>query len=75
MSGNTHEIEFRRSLCVVLEGRKHKPSQLLQVTRGSRYEVHLVPYHRGQQEVADFYFADGSIAREIAFAYFQFVEE
>ncbi|MBI3412145.1 MAG: hypothetical protein HY040_27760 [Planctomycetes bacterium] len=75
MSEKSLKIEFRRNLCVVLEGRKRGPLRFLKVGRGSRYRVRLVPYHKGQQEVADLYFRNGSVAREIAFNYFRFVDD
>ncbi len=75
MSESTHRIAFRRPLCVVVEGSRKRPAQLLQVVKGSAFRVRLAPYHKGQREVADLYFDDGSVAREVAFAFFHFVEE
>ncbi len=75
MNEGTYKIAFRRSLCVVVERSRKRPAQLLQVVKGSQFRVRLAPYHKGQREVADLYFVDGSVAREVAFAFFQFVED
>src|SRR6059036_609168 len=74
MKQNICEIQFRRELCVQIEAPSQKRSRLLQVPKGSRLKVRLVPYHKGQWEVADLHFRDGSIAREVSFAYFTFVD-
>ncbi len=45
------------------------------MAKGSEFHVRVAPYHKGQREVADLYFDDDSVAREVAFAFFQFVED
>jgi len=72
---NVHQIEFRRGLCVVVESTASDCPLLLEVAKGSRFEVKVVPYHKGLREVADLYFIDGCVAREVSFAYFTFIEE
>jgi hypothetical protein len=75
MNEHTHRIAFRRPLCVVVERSRKRPAQLLQVVKGSTFRVRVAPYHKGQREVADLYFDNGSVAREVAFAFFHFMED
>lgn len=74
MSDNVHEIVFRRPLCLALDGPRKKPRSLLQVARGSRFRVGLVPYQKGLREVADIHFAGGAVAREVSFNFFAFAD-
>jgi len=76
MNDNLYQIEFRRRICIATEvgRRKRKRTVLLNVPKGGQFLVRLVPYHKGQREVADLHFEDGSVAREISFAFFAFVQ-
>jgi hypothetical protein len=74
MSENIHEIEFRRSLCLALDGPRKRPHSLLQVAKGTRYVVRLVPYQKALREVADIHFPDGGVAREVSFNFFAFAD-
>ncbi len=75
MADPVHEIEFRRPLCITLEGRSKRAVPLLQVRKGSRFHARVVPYHKGAAEFADIYFEGGAVAREVAFAFFSFVDD
>lgn len=71
----TYEIEFRRKLGLVAEVPRKRRLELLRVSPGNRFHVQLVPYHKGPREVADLYFADGLVVREVSFDFFSFVED
>ena len=73
MRRNKWLIQFRTAVCVVVEGAGSQ-LQIVQVRAGTRWMVELRPYHRDNREVADLIFEDGSIAREVSFGFFQFLE-
>jgi hypothetical protein len=73
-----HTIEFVEELTVDLEiSPKHWLERLL-INRGSRLQVQLKPYvvetKDGLVEVADLFFADGTITRRVPFESFSFVD-
>ena len=73
-----HTIAFADDVQVDLEiSPKHRLEQTL-LRKGTRCEVQIKPYvvesDYGPVEVADLFFADGTVARGIPFARFTFVE-
>lgn len=73
-----HTIAFAADVQVDLEiSPKHRLEQTI-LRRGTCWEVqvkpHVVESDEGPVEVADLYFSDGSVARDVPFACFAFVE-
>lgn len=73
-----HTIEFRADRTVDLEIDPRHRLERLRVRRGYRTEALVKPYvverPDGPVEVADLFFADGTITRAMPFALFSFVE-
>ena len=74
-----HRIEFRlpRVFNVEVPGKARMVRIIIK--KGLRLRVHLKPYvlesDEGPLEVADLFLRDGSIARAVRFAAFQFLDE
>jgi hypothetical protein len=73
-----HIIEFNVTLSADLEVSPSQRLERLRVQKGTRAYVGLRPYvvqtPGGPTEVADLYFKDGTVARQVRFEHFRFVE-
>lgn len=73
-----HLIEFCSDFTAELEVSPKHRLERLRVRRGTWARLALRPYVRetggGPIEVADLYFEDGTVAREVPFDRFRFVE-
>jgi hypothetical protein len=73
-----HVIEFTVSLWVDLAVAPKQPLARLLLLRGTRVAAQIRPSilesNRGPVEVADLFFADGTVTRQIPYACFSFVD-
>ena len=73
-----HLIEFRKSRWLDVERSPRLPLERLLLRAGTRTPVQLRPHVvqgiGGIVEAADLFFEDGTIARDVPFADFRFVE-
>jgi hypothetical protein len=73
-----HLIEFNAEFLADLEISPKQRMEWLRIQRGMRVHVGLRPYViesvSGPIEVADLYFDDGTVSREVPFERFRFVE-
>jgi hypothetical protein len=73
-----HLIEFTVDFTADLEISPKHRLERLRVMRGMKACVGLRPYvvetFRGPIEVADLYFADGTVTRQVRFEWFRFVD-
>jgi hypothetical protein len=73
-----HTIEFGEELIVDLEISPKRWLERMIIRRGARLRAQLNPYvvetEDGPVEVADLFFADGTITRTVSFESFSFVD-
>lgn len=73
-----HLIEFNLGFTADLEVSPGQRLERLRIEEGTRAQVQLRPYvietDSGPVEVADLYFEDGTVTRQIRFEQFRFVE-
>ncbi len=73
-----HLIEFIADFIADLEVSPRQSLERVRVRKGTRVFVGLCPYivetASGPVEVADLYFEDGTVARQVCFERFHFVE-
>jgi hypothetical protein len=73
-----HLIEFNTAFTVDLEVSPKQRLERLRVRKGTRANVCLRPYALEMEgelvEVADLYFEDGTVTRQVPFERFRFVE-
>jgi hypothetical protein len=73
-----HAIEFTTAFTADLEVSPKHPLERLCVQPGMRARVclrpHIVEAAEGPVEVADLYFEDGSVTRQVPFDQFRFVD-
>ena len=73
-----HLIEFNTAFTADLEVSPRQRLERLRVRKGTQAYVSLKPYvveTAGElDEVADLYLADGTVTRQVPFAWFRFVE-
>jgi hypothetical protein len=74
-----HAIQFTVAFVADLEVSRKQHLERLQIRKGDRFIVQMRPHVLDQHgipiEVADLFLDDGSIARNVPFAYFTFVDE
>ena len=73
-----HTIQFAAELTIDLEISPKHPLERLCVQKGTRLRAQLKPYVVETTddliEVADLFFEDGTTARRVSFACFEFIE-
>lgn len=73
-----HTIEFNTDFTADLEVSPRQRLELLRVQKGTRATVALRPYvvetADGLVEVADLYFEDGTVTRQVPFAQFRILD-
>jgi len=73
-----HTIEFAGHLTVDLEFSPKQPLERLRIRKSTRLQAQIKPYVvetvDGHVEVADLFFADGTITRTVPFKCFSFVD-
>jgi hypothetical protein len=73
-----HLIEFTRAFTADLEVSPKQRLEQLRIQKGTRVYVGLRPYivetATGPVEVADLYFEDGTVTRQVRFDQFRFME-
>jgi hypothetical protein len=73
-----HAIEFRWVVLAQVDRPEYSDQQQVVIKKGTRLHTHIKPYvvesHDGPLEVADLYLDDGSVARAVRFAAFQFLD-
>jgi hypothetical protein len=74
-----HTIEFAVEFEAALEVSRKLPLERVRIQKGERVDAQLRPHvvetDNGPVEVADLFFADGTVARGVPFGSFTFVEE
>ena len=74
-----HTIEFAVEFEAALEVSRKLPLERVRIRKGDRVDAQLRPHviesDDGPVEVADLFFADGSITRDVPFGSFSFVYE
>jgi hypothetical protein len=73
-----HTIEFAVEFEAALEVSRKLPLERVRIRKGDRVEAQLRPHvletDGGPVEVADLFFVDGTVARNVPFESFAFVE-
>ena len=73
-----HTIEFHEALTLDLEISRKQPVERVSIVKGTRMRVQLRPHvidtEKEPVEVADLFFEDGTVTRQVRFASFCFVE-
>jgi len=73
-----HTIQFAVEIVAALEVSRKLPLERVRIRKGERLDVQLRPHvveaDKGPVEVADLYFADGTITRNVPYEWFAFVD-
>ena len=73
-----HAIEFRWVVLAQVDRPEYSDQQQAVIRKGTRLHAHIKPYVveslDGPVEVADLHLDDGSVARAVRFAAFQFLD-
>ena len=74
-----HTIQFGVEFEAALEVSRKLPLERVRIRKGDRVEAqvrpHVVESNEGPVEVADLFFVDGTVTRDVPFESFAFVEE